>query len=252
MKVYLNSSYCALFVLIVITIQQSETARQTRLVKTIDDLDFEMRKQNLQRHEEIRELRQTVNRIEEQLNNLMTILDRGNSEISDTNSQSHQLDSGKIEEVLRTFKILKRGFSEEKKMTSRLRRHVTKIQSKIVDQQNVSREFSKGIANILEAVTTVSDILNDMKNEMKDFKEKGKIMSSKISTSTQRFSQIEETLNKIQPQLVDQRSVSRELLNGDANVREEVKTVSNGLNVVKIKIAEVKEKTSEVNTSIQA
>ena len=44
MKVYLNSSYCALFVLIVITFQQSETARQTRLVKTIDDLDFEMRK----------------------------------------------------------------------------------------------------------------------------------------------------------------------------------------------------------------
>ena len=182
----------------------------------------------------------------------MTILDRGNSEISGTNSQSHQLDSGKIEEVLRTFKILKRGFSEEKKMMSRLRRHVTKIQSKIVDQQNVSREFSKGIANILEAVTTVSDILNDMKNEMKDFKEKGKIMSSTISTSTQRFSQIEETLNKIQPELVDQRSVSRELLNGLANVREEVTTVSNGLNVVKTEIAELKEKTSKVNTSIQA
>ena len=181
----------------------------------------------------------------------MTILDRGNSEISDTNSQSHQLDSGMIEEVLRTFKILKRGFSE-KKMTSRLRRHVTKIQSKIVEQQNVSREFSKGIANILDAVTTISDILNDMKNEMKDFKEKGKIMSSEISTSTQRFSQIEETLNKIQPQLVDRRRVSRELLNGVANVREEVTTVSNGLNVIKIEIAEIKEKTSEVNTSIQA
>ena len=110
---------------------------------------------------------------------------------------------------------------------------MTKIQSKIVDQQNVSREFSKGIANILDAVTTVSDILNDMKNEMKDFKEKGKIMSSEISTSTQRFSQIEETLNKIQPELVDQRSVSSEHLNGVANVREEVTTVSNGLNVVK-------------------
>ena len=129
---------------------------------------------------------------------------------------------------------------------------MTKIQSKIVDQQNVSREFSKGIANILDAVTTISDILNDMKNEMKDFKEKGKIMPSQISTSTQRFSQIEETLNKIPPQLVDQRSVSSELLNGVANVREEVTTVSNGLNVVKIKIAEIKEKTSKVNTSIQA
>ena len=67
MKMYLNSSYCALFFLIVITVQQSETARQTRLVKTMDNLDFEMRKENLQRHEEIRELRQTVNRIEEQI-----------------------------------------------------------------------------------------------------------------------------------------------------------------------------------------
>ena len=260
MKMYLNALYRVLFVLSVITIQFSETAIQKRLFQKMDDLEFEMRKENLQRHEEIRELRQIVNRMEEQMNNSMAILDRRNSEISDTDSQSHQvkteqLDSRKVAEVLRTFKILKRGFSEEKKVTSRLRRHVTKMQSEIVDQQNVSRELSKGVTNILEAVTTVSDILNDMKNENTGIKEKVKILSSEISTSNQRFSRIEETLNKIHPQLSDLRNVPMELSKGVANIREELTPVSDMFNDVKNAITDIKERgiimTSEISTSNQ-
>ena len=254
---YLNALYRVLFVLSVITIQFSETAIRKRLFQKMDDLEFEMRKENLQRHKEIRELRHIVNRMEEQMNNSMTILDRRNSEISDTDSQSHQvkteqLDSRKIAEVLRTFKILKRGFSEEKKVTSRLRRHVTKMQSEIVDQQNVSRELSKGVTNILEAVTTVSDILNDIKNENTGIKEKVKIL---YSTSNQRFSRIEETLNKIHPQLSDLRNVPMELSKGVANIREELTPVSDMFNDVKNAITDIKERgiimTSEISTSNQ-
>ena len=260
MKMYLNALYRVLFVLSVITIQFSETAIQKRLFQKMDDLEFEMRKENLQRHEEIRELRQIVNRMEEHMNNSMTILDRQNSEISDTDSQSHQvkteqLDSRKIAEVLRTFKILKRGFSEEKKVTSRLRRHVTKMQSEIVDQQNISRELSKGVTNILEAVTTVSDILNDMKNENTGIKEKVKILSSEISTSNQRFSRIEEALNKIQPQLVEQRTASLELSKDVTNILGTETTVSNVLNNLKNEIKDIKEngiiRSSEISTSNQ-
>ena len=94
----------------------------------------------------------------------MTILDRGNSEISGTNSQSHQLDSGKIEEVLRTFKILKRGFSEEKKMMSRLRCHVTKIQElkqQLFEQQCVVDEAGLKESVWQQAVNEDTDTTTD-------------------------------------------------------------------------------------------
>ena len=215
MKMYLNALYRVLFVLSVITMQFSETAIQKRLFQKMDDLEFAMREENLKRHEEIRELRQIVNRMEEQMNNSMAILDRRNSEISDTDSPSHQvkteqLDSRKIAEVLRTFKILKRGFSEEKKVTSRLRRHVTELQSQIAEQQKGSSEFSKGIANIIDAVTTVSNILHNMKSEITDIKENGIIMSAEISTSNQRCSQIDETLTTEITKSLDFLKISRQ------------------------------------------
>ena len=214
MKLQFNSSLFLLVVLIMIFFKQSETVgQQKRLFQKINDLEFEMQKENVRRREEIRELRQSVDRMEEQFNSSLSILDKGDSEFSGTETsrfqiENQQQDSGKIEEVLGAFKILKRGFSEEKKVTSRLRRHVTKIQYQLDHQRNVSIELSNGVVAILEAlnvanqrnsrieeaVATMSDLLNGMKMDIADVKEIGIIMSSELNYTNQRSSRIEGTL----------------------------------------------------------
>ena len=176
-----------------IIFKQSETAgQQKRLFQKIDDLEFEMRKENVERLKDIRALRQSVDRMEEQFNNTLSILDRDNSEFSRTETsrpqtETQQSDTSKIEEVLGAFKILKRGVYEEKKVTSRLRRHVTNMQSQLDHQRNVSRELSNGVASILEAVATMTNVLDGMKNDIADVKET-------VIVANQRSSRIEETL----------------------------------------------------------
>ena len=193
MKLQLNSSFFLSVVLIMIFLKQSETAgKLKRLFQKVDDLEIEVRKENVRRREEVRELRQSVDQIEEQLNNSLSILDIGNSEFSGTEksrpqTETQQSDSSKIEEVLGAFKILKRGFYEEKKVTSRLRRHVTNMQSQLDNQRNVSRELSNGVASILEAVATMTNVLDGMKNDVADVKET-------VIVANQRSSRIEETL----------------------------------------------------------
>ena len=142
-------------------IKPSDSAGNKRLFQKIDDLEFEMRKESVRRLREIRELRQTVDRIEEQLNNSLDLSGGSDTQLVEgPQIDTQQPGSSKIEEVLGAFKILKRGFTEEKKVTSRLRRHVTRLQSQLDEQRNVSRELTNGVANILEAVTTMSEVLN--------------------------------------------------------------------------------------------
>ena len=192
MELHLILSFCLLVTLIILNVEKSESAGQKRVFQRIGDLEFEMRKENVERLKEIRELRQSVDRMEEQLNNSLSILDRGISEFSGTETsrpqtETQQSDTSKIEEVLGAFKILKRGVYEEKKVTSRLRRHVTNMQSQLGHQRNVSRELSNGVVSILEAVATMTNVLDGMKNDIADVKET-------VIVANQRSSRIEETL----------------------------------------------------------
>ena len=161
MELNLKSLYCMSVVLIImLKIKPSDLAGNKRLFQKIDDLKFEMRKENVERLGDIRELRQTVDRIEEQLNNSLSLSGGSDVQLVDEpQGETQQPDSSKTE-VLGAFKILKRGFTEVKKVTSRLRRHVTRLQSQLDEQRNVSRELTNGVANILEAVTTMSEVLN--------------------------------------------------------------------------------------------
>ena len=113
-----------------------------------------------------------------------------------------QLVSSKIEAVLNAFKHLKQGFYEEKKVTSRLRRHVTQLQSQLDHHRNVSEGLSNGIAIILEMMTnakterkTAFDVLNVIKNDVTDVKETEMILKSEMNTTKQETMRIEEILH---------------------------------------------------------
>ena len=86
MKLHLNIDMKRLFRVVIIlillkTVQNAEAVRQQRLLQKIDDLEIEMRKENLYRREEINDLRRIFDRMEEQLNNSLTILDQRISEL---------------------------------------------------------------------------------------------------------------------------------------------------------------------------
>ena len=222
MKFCLYSSYL-IDVFIMLIIKQSETAGQKRLFQKINDLEIEVRRENVRRQEEIRGLQQSVDRIEEQLNNTVSILDKALTALTDTKMVGTQIvndpkdvgkigneqtNSGKLGEVLGAFKILNRGFSEEKKETSRLRRQVTEIQSEIDIQRNISMTLSDAVSSILcvlndtqkgnneikETAVTITDVLNDIKNDVSDLKENGILMSSEIKLAKQMCSTTKETL----------------------------------------------------------
>ena len=59
-----------------------------------------------------------------------------------------------------------------KKVNSKLQHQITRIQSQLVNERNVSIKLSNRVANILEAAITVSDVLNVMKKEITYLKEK--------------------------------------------------------------------------------
>ena len=127
LHVHVRSPYYLSVVVILIVVQQSETAGEKGgLFQRVDDSEIDERKENVRRQEEMRGLRQFVDRMEER-----SILDNGDSELSKTETPKTQIDkqksdSGNIEEILDTIVALKQGFSEEKKATARLKRHVTR------------------------------------------------------------------------------------------------------------------------------
>ena len=216
MDLHLNIVMKRLFSVVIIlilltTVQNAEAVRQQRLLQKIDELEIETRKENLYRREEINDLRRIFDRMEEQLNNSLSILDQRVSELPHTKTHStvmepkivdKQLENSKIEEVLNAFKYLKQGFYEEKKMTSRLRRHVTQLQSQLDNQRNVSEGFSDGIATILEMMTNAKterkaafDVLNVIKNDVTNVQETGMILKSEMNITKQETMRIEEILH---------------------------------------------------------
>ena len=208
MKFCLYSSYL-IDVFIMLIIKQSETAGQKRLFQKINDLEIEVRRENVRRQEEIRGLQQSVDRIEEQLNNTVSILDKALTALTDTKTVGTQIvndpkdvgkignvqtNSGKLGEVLGAFKILKRGFSEEKKETSRLRRHMTEIQSQMDDQRTAFVGISNGVSSILKLVETITYEMNTTNNDIKDIKETGVINSKVIHEMKQNCNLVADSL----------------------------------------------------------
>ena len=198
MKLNLHTSNL-LIVFIMLFIKQSETAGQKRLFQKINDLEIEMRQENVRRQVEIRGLQQSVDRMEDQLNNTVSILDKALTALTDTTmigtqTLNKQRDSGKVEEILSAFKTLKRGLSEEKKVTSKFRRHVTELQSQLDEQRNISKEFSSDITSIIEAIATMDAVLHGIKNDTTKLEETGRSIISDINNTKQKCSEMEETL----------------------------------------------------------
>ena len=120
-----------------IYIQHSNTAGQESLFQKVDDSKIEERKENVRKQEEIPGQRQSVDRIDEQLDSSLSIFDRGDPEFSKTETPKPQIDTQQSDSG-----------------------NVTEMQSQLDNQRNASREHSNGVASILQAITTMTDALN--------------------------------------------------------------------------------------------
>ena len=138
--------------------------QQHRLQRKLDELDMKIQEENLLRRKEIHTIYIILERIEERLN-----LTLGNiNEAVDKPSEMEPSTAGKInggddrvKDVLTEFMYLKRGFRDEKRHTSRLRRQVAELNvtvSQFIYQNSVKTEQS--LHDIGEIKHTLSETRN--------------------------------------------------------------------------------------------
>ena len=149
-----NLEFRCVIILIFTTLRLATAMRQERLLRKLGDLDLGIQKENILRREEINTLYAKLDQIDERLNNTLPKTDPID-ELSNERDQSQEkstVDDVSIKEVLNKFRYLIKGFKDEKKLASRLRRHVTQL-------NNTMNQMIYQVSNNMEQLlSTIGDI----------------------------------------------------------------------------------------------
>ena len=149
-NMFKNLEFRCVIILIFTILRLATAMGQERLLRKLDDLDLKIQKENILRREEINTLYAKLDRIDERLNNTLPKTDP----IDDLSNERDQLtlDDVSMKEVLNKFQYLIKVFKDEKKLASRLRRHVTQL-------NNTMNQMIYHVNNNMEQLlSTIGDI----------------------------------------------------------------------------------------------
>ena len=149
-------------IILIFTILRLATAMgQERLLRKLDDLDLKIQKENILRREEINTLYAKLDRIDERLNNTLP-----KPPIDDLSNERDQLtlDDVSMKEVLNKFRYLIKGFKDEKKLASRLRRHVTQLNNTM---HQMIYQVNNNMEQLLSTVGDMQYTLLETRNNSK-------------------------------------------------------------------------------------
>ena len=124
-----QSSGYGVMCLIFLAVCSASPLKQSRLQRQLDKLDIKTRRENLLRREEINGLYTIMERIEERINNTLPNIDKPIDKpmMDDKQAGIVTVDDVRITEIQKEVYYLKRGFMDEKKLTSRFRGQVVQL-----------------------------------------------------------------------------------------------------------------------------
>ena len=147
-------------ILTLIVIRLAMAMQQQRLFRKLNELDLKIQRENILRREEINALHAMFERIEERLNSSLSTTDQS------IDSQDDKAEDGdSIREVLEEFHYLKKGFKDEKKLASRLRRHVSQINNTM---NQIIYKMNKNMEQTLNTIGMAQVSLDETTNDTKD------------------------------------------------------------------------------------
>ena len=160
--------------LIFLAVCSASPLKQSRLQRQLDKLDIKTRRENLLRREEINGLYTIMERIEERINNTLPNVDKSidKAKIAETQAGIVTVDDVRITEILKEVYYLKRGFMDEKKLTSRFR-------GQVVQLNNTMSQLMLQMGQRMQAMSAFNGALDETKinlenlvlgqNELKTF-----------------------------------------------------------------------------------